>query len=274
MWYNSFDHTCKSDADAFLCYAVSKDGLHWTKPDLGLVDYAGSKKNNVLARGICSPGVFLDESAPPEERFKIVYIRHTQDWQTFGGTSPDGIHWKWTGLIQADNSDTNSVCIPDGKVYRLYLRMWSDGVFKGKRQVGYTESSTFSNFPSPKVILSPDADDPPDMDYYNAATTKLMPGLYVMFPAAFYRNTQFIIPHAALSRDGVSFERVGRTPVLELGKAFDDHCIYVAPGIPADKPGEYWFYYLGTSVGHDSAYPDKVHFGNGIGRFKLRLDAP
>jgi hypothetical protein len=32
--------------------------------------------------------------------------------------------------------------------------------------------------------------------------------------------------------------------------------------------------YLGTSAGHDSAYPDKVRFGNGIGRFKLRLDVP
>jgi hypothetical protein len=140
--------------------------------------------------------------------------------------------------------------------------------------VGYSESKTFSNFPSPKVILSPDENDPPAMDFYNAAATKLMPGLYVMFPAAFYRNTQLIIPHAALSRDGVSFERVGRTAVLELGKGFDARSIYVSPGIPADKPGEYWFYYLGTNTPHDANAPDKVRFGNGIGRFKLRLDIP
>jgi hypothetical protein len=136
MWYNAFDHTYKTDADVSLCYAVSKDGLHWTKPNLGLVDYAGSKKNNILAKGICVPGVFLDESAPPEERFKIIYIQHTQNWPTFGGTSPDGIHWKWTGLIQSDNSDTDNVCIPDGKVYRLYIRMWSGGGVPGKASGG------------------------------------------------------------------------------------------------------------------------------------------
>eukprot|EP01046_Picozoa_sp_COSAG06_P000113 COSAG06_NODE_4_length_41837_cov_204.557597_8_plen_209_part_00 len=31
-----------------LCLAKSKDGQHWTKPKLGLVDYNGSKDNNLL----------------------------------------------------------------------------------------------------------------------------------------------------------------------------------------------------------------------------------
>lgn len=275
MWYNSYDHNYKNDGDSFLCYATSEDGVHWTRPSLGLFNYGGATNNNILAAGIQAPGVFLDLSAPPEERFKIVYVRVKDgQWQSHGGISPNGLHWKLTGLIQADNADTDNVCFRDGDIYRFYLRMWSGGVFQGKRQVGYTESSTFGNFPAPRVVLEPDKDDPPDMDFYTSAATKLMPGLYVMFPGAFYRDTQLVIPHAALSRDGVNFERVGRTPVLELGKAFDDRCIYVAPGIPADKPGEFWFYYLGTSAGHDSAYPDKVRFGNGIGRFKLRLDVP
>jgi hypothetical protein len=29
-----------------MCYAVSEDGLHWEKPNLGLVEYNGSKENN------------------------------------------------------------------------------------------------------------------------------------------------------------------------------------------------------------------------------------
>jgi hypothetical protein len=34
-----------------LCYAQSKDGLTWKKPALGLVDYQGSKQNNILFAG-------------------------------------------------------------------------------------------------------------------------------------------------------------------------------------------------------------------------------
>ena len=34
--------------DGRLCYATSRDGIHWTKPDLGLVDYQGSTANNLV----------------------------------------------------------------------------------------------------------------------------------------------------------------------------------------------------------------------------------
>jgi hypothetical protein len=278
MWYNSYDHTYKNDADVFLCYARSDDGLHWTRPNLGLVDYAGSKDNNIIARDILVPAVFLDEASAPEERYKIVRLelnRKNSCWEIFGGTSPDGLHWNRTGQLMPGNSDTDNVCFRDGDLYRLYVRMWSDGLYKGKRQVGYTESKTFGNFPPPRVILEADRDDPADMDFYNSAATKLMRGLYVMFPSAFYRSSQTVVPHAALSRDGVKFERVGRRPVLALGQGFDSKCIYVGAGlVPAERPGEYWFYYLGENIGHDDNSPAKNHFGGGIGRFKLRLEEP
>src|SRR5262245_27056308 len=32
----------------YLCYATSKDGITWEKPDLGLVEFGGSKKNNII----------------------------------------------------------------------------------------------------------------------------------------------------------------------------------------------------------------------------------
>ena len=31
-----------------VCYAQSKDGIHWTKPELGLFQFLGSKKNNIV----------------------------------------------------------------------------------------------------------------------------------------------------------------------------------------------------------------------------------
>ncbi len=34
-----------------ICYATSKDGIHWEKPNLGLTDFGGNKKNNIIWRG-------------------------------------------------------------------------------------------------------------------------------------------------------------------------------------------------------------------------------
>src|SRR5262245_48070852 len=38
----------QTDTTQYLCYARSKDGLKWEKPELGLVEYKGSKKNNII----------------------------------------------------------------------------------------------------------------------------------------------------------------------------------------------------------------------------------
>jgi hypothetical protein len=45
MWSHSW-----ADGEYRNLYAVSPDGLHWTKPDLGLVPYGGDTRNNILLR--------------------------------------------------------------------------------------------------------------------------------------------------------------------------------------------------------------------------------
>ena len=40
----------RMDRVTSLAYARSKDGIHWEKPSLGLVDWRGSKENNLLFR--------------------------------------------------------------------------------------------------------------------------------------------------------------------------------------------------------------------------------
>ena len=32
----------------FACYAESRDGIHWTKPALGLIEFNCSKQNNMI----------------------------------------------------------------------------------------------------------------------------------------------------------------------------------------------------------------------------------
>src|SRR4029453_15608826 len=43
LWYES-----RQQDQGTLCYATSNDGIHWTKPSLGLVEFAGSTDNNLV----------------------------------------------------------------------------------------------------------------------------------------------------------------------------------------------------------------------------------
>ncbi|HPO17431.1 MAG TPA: hypothetical protein PLI09_28620 [Candidatus Hydrogenedentes bacterium] len=280
MWYNAFDQNYKRDDDASCCYAESPDGVHWTKPDLGLVEYQGSKNNNILisgpqAGGYCLSSVFPDEGKEPGVKYRMTWHRFKpQDaWWVYGGTSLDGLHWKLNPApILAKNSDTTTPCIPDGKKYRLYTRLWQGGDFKGARSVGYTESDHFGDFPDPVEIFSHDAQDPEGMQFYSNAASKLKDTLYVMLPAAFYTKNQTVRCHLAWSRDGVHFTRYGREPIVDLGKNFGTMGIYVAPrAIPGDAPNTWWFYYNGTNVGHDSPLSE-VKYDGGVGRFLLVVE--
>ena len=279
MWYEAYDHNYKTDADGYLCYARSKDGVKWEKPNLGLVVYNGNRRNNIVLAGpligsVHGHTVFMDPMAPAAERFKLVFVKDSKpEWRVYGGTSPDGIHWTLIGKpLLARNSDTQTVCFRDGDCYRLYVRMWSKGVFGGQRMVGYTESKTFGDFPDPVMVLAPDEKDPADMNFYNSAATKLKDSVYVMFPSAYYANTGSVVPHLAVSTDGRAWKRAGREPKLPLGRGFDNKSIYVGPGaVPGDKPDTWWMYYSGYTAGHDDKHESLSQRMGGIGRFLLVL---
>ncbi len=280
MWYSAYDRNYKRDDDACLCYAESSDGSHWTKPDLGLVEYQGNKHNNILISGpqiggFAFSSVFVDEGKDPREKYKMIWHRFKPHnaWWVFGGVSSDGMHWTLLPKpLSPKNSDTTTPCIPDKGKYRLYTRVWQGGDFKGARAVGYTESDHFGDFPDPVEIFAHDRQDPEGMQFYSNAASKLGEGLYVMFPAAFYTKNQTVRSHLAWSRDGVHFTRYGRGPVVDLGTTFGTKGAYVAPlATPGDEPNTWWFFYTGTNVEHDSN-PKDVKFDGGVGRFLLVME--
>lgn len=45
------DGTKRVSRPTFACYAESRDGIRWVRPELGLFDYNGSKKNNIIWSG-------------------------------------------------------------------------------------------------------------------------------------------------------------------------------------------------------------------------------
>ena len=78
-------------------YAESDDGLTWRFPELGIVDIAGSRANNVVRRGAYCMCLVdharyrtVDGSTDPERRFVLLY---TGGDRFSAAYSPDGFHW-------------------------------------------------------------------------------------------------------------------------------------------------------------------------------------
>ena len=92
----------------YLCYAESKDGIHWEKPNLGLVEYNGLKDNNIIwSRRIHQGWIMLDtHEKDPANRYKGLNERFEAMY------SPAGIHWtageQTVGMTEEDDYSNKS----------------------------------------------------------------------------------------------------------------------------------------------------------------------
>jgi len=144
----------------YVCYAESSDGFAWSKPKLGLVEYEGSRDNNIVMsphepagcpRAIFGPGVYVDDCGDPAERYKMIYYGRfspedyaayrkkypgetetwgftTEAWGLGGAVSPDGIHWRLLDepmLIHFTDIIWGSMTFdPQRRKYICYHRTW------------------------------------------------------------------------------------------------------------------------------------------------------
>ncbi len=96
MWYVGGDDDQRRRSGL---YAVSKDGFHWERPRLGLVEEMGSRDNNRVA-GPCGSSVFYDPGdSDPSRRFKSIFATSGPLRQS-ASFSADGLHW-----VRATDSD-------------------------------------------------------------------------------------------------------------------------------------------------------------------------
>lgn len=154
----------------YCCYAESDDGIAWRKPDLGIVEFRGSKANNiVLASGPLGslqvdaghPAVFKDENpaAPADARYKaIVRSSDPKAPGILAFKSADGVHWAPLGdapFITDGAFDSQNLAFWDptlGK-YRAYWRIFTTVGGKRIRAIRTATSSDFATW-DPHVDLT------------------------------------------------------------------------------------------------------------------------
>lgn len=102
------------------CYAESRDGIHWSRPSLGLFDFQGSSDNNIvwMGEGASNFAPFRDThpAVTPTQQYKaITRVRREGKPVLIALISEDGIHWR---RMQEDP------IITDGAFDSLNVAFW------------------------------------------------------------------------------------------------------------------------------------------------------
>lgn len=272
LWYHTW-----SRKDGYLnLYATSKDGLKWHKPELGLVEFHGSRKNNILFRRT------REDHAPqiihtlwdtdPKRRYKLINFdygrtppNHTVNGY-WGATSPDGVHW--TALpknpILRDPGDVgNFVWDPHTKRLIGYPKKFTKVRGYRRRCCGFSATTRFEHWPESKMVLVPDEFDDrwvtrpgQHTDFYGLsgfAYESMYIGFLWVFPITDGKNDGPIFVELVSSRDGINWVRQEkpRTPILPLGPdgAWDDGMIFTT-NHPLVEGDTIRLYYGGFDVTH------------------------
>ncbi len=167
LWYQSW---AGEYADL---YATSKDGLTWEKPELGIVDYKGSKANNIFLRrtkeDVLPQVIYTPWEKDSNRRYKLLnydYGRTRPDHLIrgyWGAYSPDGIHWTDVAHnpVLKDPGDVGQF-VWDDHTHRYIGFPKIFAIVRGfrRRCVGFTATKDFEHWPSTRLIMMPDkADD-------------------------------------------------------------------------------------------------------------------
>ena len=191
-----------SDAEV-TCLAESSDGINWTKPELGIYEVMGTKKNNVVLAGMApfshnlSPFIDKRPGTPASERYKAT--AGLSNTGLFGFVSPDGIHWKKLrdeAIIKQsgwvfDSQNVSFWSEAEG-CYVVYYRIVPGGI----RSIARNTSADFVNWNEPITMTY--GGNPPTIreQLYTNQTSPYFraPHIYVALAARFMKGRKALTP--------------------------------------------------------------------------------
>lgn len=295
LWYQTHVRGTPADEDKALygiAYAESKDGIVWSRPELGLVEWKGSKANNIVWRGHAgyraSGQQVLDLPVEARRGFRYVMAYHTAGGKR--GTngihvvgSHDGIHWDQasdTQVVEISSDTVNSVVFDAARgEFAMFCRA-KDRYLAGQTGMLDTgESRRIARIAGkdlwtrwegrPQAILIPDELDLANgFNRFYGMSARVYAGITFGLVWSFKLNTD-IWTELAWSRDGLDFERLPARPrLIDLGPAdtWDDGMVFGSADW-VEVGDEWWFYYAGWDGPHETRERDGA-----IGLAKLRKE--
>jgi len=150
------------------CYAESADGIHWTKPQLGLFDWDGSKKNNIVIDGTgrhaFAPFRDSNPTCAPDAIYKAIGWSGPEKG-LYAFKSADGVRWSLMSpdpVITEGAFDSLNLAFWDATKgeYRSYHRDFRNdgatdlilsGIDRG-RDIKTSHSSDFVHWAKPEFL--------------------------------------------------------------------------------------------------------------------------
>lgn len=254
--------------DQVTCVVESTDGIHFTRPKLGLIEAGGTKDNNVIWRGVESHNfaAFLDANpaAKPAERYKALggVKQPGKNWMTgetpgglYAFASADGLHWQKMRpetVLTKGAFDSQNIAFWDSakQRYTSYTRIFTNKV----RDIQSSASADFLSWG--EASLNRYGEDVPREHFYTSATVPCptAPHFYVAFPKRYVPARKKIKTHKETgvsdtvfmsSRDGLNWDRTFLEGWLRPGPDplnWTDRNNMVASGIVETGPGEWSLY--------------------------------
>ena len=253
----------ESEREEGLLYATSVDGVHWQKPDLGIIDFEGSSANNIVMRrathGLHAGGVLKDARDPdPARRYKFIH-RNVSARRMATCYSRDGLHWSqpipWPEHDAIGDCHNNAIWSPALERYICITRGWDEGI----RTVLRSESEDFAHWSKPVEIMRGfDAHD----QIYSMPICQY-DDLTIGLPSVFHKGDasaadwDTVDTELAISIDSVNWGRIcPGTALIPRGEGeypdgdYDCGCIYAAaPFVHDDK---ILIYYGGGNGPHNN----------------------
>lgn len=268
-------------------YATSTDGVHWERPELALVEFKGSKKNNLVLLQNVEASIALlqnvvrdDRDPSPQRRYKSIGLdRHplrpgeitwteptgpTKWYEEMGSKigsglfiaySPDGVRWRmkegWAGSA-ALIMDGSALHGYDERISRWVL--WQrPRVMPKYRTIGVSFSEDFEHWTWPQYGIAPDKDDPPGMQFDHLTSIQAPEGYIGLLAVSGLSGQGFTaaeeLPQLVYSRDGRVWTRVSREPFLLNGLEGSWNDGPLIPVSPILVGDEVFIFYYGKNKG-------------------------